>query len=117
MGGIGSGDGRDAARTSEFHRLDLSKFDNSWFDLYYHGEVRWSQGRFELASIEYELSPYHIELRYSVGAAPHSRPVRETIPFAFTEQPFGGRRRWFVCLFVVRRPLPSTLRGQFVSLS
>lgn len=98
MGTIGSRGATSAPRTSEFHRLDLRQFDPAWFDQFCFGQVNWTQGNHRLASAEFKLSSYHMELQYSVGSAPELRFVHETIPLAFTEQPFGGRRRWFVCL-------------------
>lgn len=47
--------------------------------------------------MSYQLGFDFMELSYSVGRAPDKEDVRERFHLSFTEQPLGGRRRWFVC--------------------
>lgn len=103
MGGYGSGGGRMASQMDEFHKLDLATFESRWFERGRSGHVTWSRGERVTGSIGYRLATDHIELSYRHGRAPNDGAVRERIHFTFTEQPFGGRRRWFVCRSCERR--------------
>ena len=97
MGGYGSGGGRMASQMDEFHKLDLKDFERSWFENGRRGRVTWSRGGNVTGSIGYTLGFDFIELNYLQGRAPHQEEVRERFHLSFTEQPFGGCRRWFVC--------------------
>lgn len=97
MGGYGSGGGRGACQMDEFHKLDLATFESGWFERRRSGRVTWSRGDRVTGSICYSLAFDFIELAYSVGPEHDRQAVRERFPISFSEQPFGGRRRWFVC--------------------
>lgn len=103
MGGFGSGGGRSASKMDEFHKLDLADFKTEWFQRNWKGRVTWSRGGNETSSIGYSLSYDWIELSYVNGREPNRETVCERIPLAFTEQPFGGCRRWFICRSCGRR--------------
>lgn len=94
---------RFASRMSEFHKLDLASFENDWFESRRAGRVTWSRGEIETGSIGYALSPHEVELRYASGRGDKKQSVVDLIPLAFTDQPFGGRRRWFTCKACQRR--------------
>lgn len=103
MGGYGSGGGRHACHMDEFQKLDLTDFEREWFERGRIGRVTWSRNGQVTSSIGYTLAADWIELSYAYGTAPQREDVRETINLTFTEQPFGGRRRWFVCRGCGRR--------------
>lgn len=97
MGGYGSGGGRSARRVNELRRLDLSSFEGDWFDHGQAGKMIWSCGGVETGSIRYQLGSDYLELSYSLSGEPQPVIVRERFRVTFTDQPFGGRRRWLVC--------------------
>lgn len=104
MGGYGSGSrNRFASKTDEFHKLDLADFKRAWFERWRSGTVTWSRGGHKTGSITYRLAPDHMLLEYSVTRQGEKVPINERFDFAFTEQPFGGRRRWIVCRSCQRR--------------
>ena len=45
----------------------------------------------------YRLRANHMRLIYSVTRQGEKVPIDERFDFAFTEQPFGGQRRWIIC--------------------
>jgi hypothetical protein len=98
MGGWGSGSrSRFAPKTDEFHKLDLADFKRHWFEHGFNGTCRWSRGDRETGSIGYMLRPDHMQLRYSVTRQGEKVSIDERFDFDFTEQPFGGMRRWIIC--------------------
>ncbi len=104
MGGYGSGrSGRMASKMDEFHHLDLATFESGWFERNRSGRMTWSRGGRETGSISYKLGFDFMELSYLEGRAPEQEEVRERFDISFTEQPFGGRRRWIVCRSCGRR--------------
>lgn len=104
MGGYGSGrHGRLASKVEEFSRLDIALFKRESFESWHRGTVRWSRGGHPMGSIGYQLGPDHVWLEYSVKRQGEPLQVRERFEIAFTEQPFGGRRRWIVCPSCQRR--------------
>ena len=54
-------------------------------------------------SVQYRLAPDHMRLEYSVTRQGEKVAINERFDFAFTEQPFGGSRRWIVCRSCQRR--------------
>jgi hypothetical protein len=44
-----------------------------------------------------------MRLYYSVTRQGEKQTIDERFDFAFTEQPFGGRRRWIICQSCTRR--------------
>jgi len=88
---------------SHFHKLDLASFKKAWFEHRRIGTMTWSRGNQKTGSIGYTLTPRTIELRYTSGRGDHKEEITEVIPFAFTDQPFGGQRRWFLCKACQRR--------------
>ena len=103
MGGYGSGSGRFASQMDEFHKLDLATFKGEWFERGQRGAVTWSRGGCETGSIGYRLGYDFMELNYTAGREPDRENVHERFDLTFTDQPFGGRRRWFVCRSCGRR--------------
>ncbi len=103
MGAYGSGGGRLASKMDEFHKLDLASFKTAWFERGRRGRVTWSRGGRETGSIGYTLGGDWLELEYVSGREPNRQTVRERFSIAFTEQPFGGTRRWIVCRSCSRR--------------
>lgn len=94
---------RWASRMDEFLKLDLADFEREWFKRWHVGRVTWSRGGRETGSLRYRLGPDDMELSYRHGRGDTARDVVERIPFAFTEQPLGGRRRWLICISCERR--------------
>lgn len=104
MGSYGSGSrNRYASKVDEFHKLDLATFKRTWFERWRSGTVTWSRGGQPMGSIGYSLAPDHMRLDYSVTRQGEKVPISERFDFAFTEQPFGGHRRWIVCPSCQRR--------------
>lgn len=103
MGGYGSGNGRFASQMDEFHKLDLTTFQGEWFERGRSGTVTWSRAGRETGSIGYRLGHDFMELSYVSGREPDRQRVCERFDIAFTEQPFGGRRRWLICKGCCRR--------------
>ena len=103
MGGYGSGGGRGARQMDEFHKLDMADFKSGWFERGRNGRVTWSRGGHETGSIGYILGFEFMELSYTVGKAPDKEDVHERFHLSFSEQPFGGCRRWIVCRGCGRR--------------
>jgi hypothetical protein len=94
---------RWASRMDDFLKLDLASFEREWFARWRIGRVTWSRGGRETGSIGYRLGPDDMELSYRHGRGNDAEDVTERIAFTFTEQPLGGRRRWFVCKSCQRR--------------
>lgn len=104
MGGFGSGArNRWASKTEEFHKLDLATFKREWFENWRRGSMRWSRGGVQTSSISYRLTPDSIRLIYSVPSQGERVSIDERFNLDFTEQPFGGRRRWILCRSCGRR--------------
>ncbi|MEM5516324.1 hypothetical protein WNY37_05135 [Henriciella sp. AS95] len=98
MGGFGSGrGGRFAPKVDEFHKVDLSDFKEDWFRRGYVGTLQWSLGGQTTGSIGYRLSPESMRLVYSTTGQGKTRHIDEEIQCTFTDQPFGGKRRWIAC--------------------
>lgn len=103
MGGYGSGGGRMASQMDEFHKLDLANFESDWFKRGRAGRLTWSRGNRVTGRVGYRLGEDFMELSYIVGQEPNQEEVRERFNLSFSEQPFGGRRRWLVCRSCGRR--------------
>lgn len=104
MGSYGSGSrNRFASKTDEFHKVDLATFKHQWFEGRSGGKITWSRGGQETGSIGYRLAPDHMRLEYTVTRQSEPVQINERFELAFTEQPFGGRRRWIVCRSCQRR--------------
>jgi len=104
MGGYGSGSrNRWASKTDEFHQLDLATFKRRWFERGFSGTLRWSRGDNPTGSIGYRLSHDCMWLTYAVTRQGEKVQINERFDFSFTEQPFGGERRWIVCRSCKRR--------------
>ena len=103
MGGYGSGRGRLASQIDEFHKLDLATFEGEWFEVGRRGAVTWSRGGRETGSIGYRLGRDFMELSYTAGREPDRENIRERFDLSFTDQHFGGRRRWLICRGCGRR--------------
>ena len=104
MGGFGSGArNRWASKTDEFHKLDLATFKPEWFENWRRGSMRWSRGGVQTSSISYRLTPDSLRLIYSVPSQGERVSIDERFNLDFTEQPFGGRRRWILCRSCNRR--------------
>lgn len=104
MGGAGSGARlRHAPKTDMFHRVDLASFQQDWFKSAYTGSITWSRGGRKMASIGYRLWPNRMQLHYKHTRGGEEHAIEDTFMFAFTDQPFGGQRRWIVCPSCQRR--------------
>ena len=86
-----------ANQTDTFHKLDLSDFKRAWFVPGYRGTITWLRGGRRTGRIGYSLSPTEMQLDYSVTSYGEKRKIADTFVFDFTEQPFGGLRRWITC--------------------
>ena len=104
MGGYGSGrNSRGANKTDEFHKLDLASFNQDWFRVSWSGTMTWSRGGHKTGCIGYRLRRDHMQLTYSTTRNGERLEIDERFDFAFTDQPFGGKRRWIVCRSCQRR--------------
>ena len=104
MGGYGSGSRqRYAPKTDEYRKIDLSDFSKTGRDETANGTIIWSRAGRKTGSVGYELSPHSLRLHYSLTRQGEETRVDEHIAFDFTEQPFGGDRRWFLCRSCGRR--------------
>lgn len=97
MGGYGSGNGRFASQMDEFLKLDLASFKPNWFQCGYSGSLTWSRGGHKTGSIGYRLGVDFMVLNYTAGQEPDRVTISDRFEMEFTDQPFGGRRRWIVC--------------------
>ncbi|QYI99811.1 hypothetical protein KUV46_10700 [Thalassovita mediterranea] len=98
MGGYGSGrHARCAARSDQFHKLDLADFPREWFQRHLSGTVTWSRGDHKTGSVGYRLSPDRMVLRYSVPKDGERQHIEESFVMCPTEQPLGGQRWWIEC--------------------
>ena len=98
MGGYGSGSrNRWASKTVEFHKLDLAKFKRNSFDGLMTGQITWSRGGRQTGCIGYHCTARDLRLIYTVGRGEKKHDIDERFDFRFTDQPFGGQRRWLVC--------------------
>lgn len=104
MGGYGSGrNTRWAARSDQFHKLDLADFPREWFQRHRTGTLTWSRGDYKTGSVGYRLSPDRLVLHYTVTKDGERQPIEERFVMTPTEQPFGGRRWWIECKGCGRR--------------
>jgi hypothetical protein len=98
MGGYGSGrNARLASKADEYHRLDLATFKSEWFERGWSGKVTWSRGGEPTGSIGYSCEPDALNVSYVSGRGGNRKEIDETFRLSFTDQHFGGRRRWLVC--------------------
>lgn len=98
MGGYGSGRrSRDAAKTDHFHKIDLATFRREWFERLWTGTHTWSRGGHKTGSISYQLTYDQMRLNYSAGPEGNRQDIDESFQIVFTDQPFGGKRRWIRC--------------------
>lgn len=100
MGGYNSGGGRGALKASAFWRLDIARLRRMGVLGPGYWPIRWKGGNGEtLASINIASEEDRLTLHYTVkGQTPNdSQRIQETIFLDWTEQPFGGKRVWFLC--------------------
>jgi hypothetical protein len=66
----------------------------------YYGMLAWSIGGEPSGDIRFRMHENGMELiyKYRARGAGEWQHVNETIPFFYSQQHFGGQRRWFVCL-------------------
>jgi hypothetical protein len=113
MGGMGSGriGGFGSATTNDLQKIDLAWMRREGIlKPGCSGSMTWSRGGHRTAEIRYEVRHHGLRVYYRVtpyAGAPFT--VDETIPFAFSAQPFGGQKTWFSCPACRRRA--STLFG------
>jgi hypothetical protein len=71
----------------------------------YYGSLSWSIGSSPSEFIRFRMHEGGMELTYKYRQAGDDEwhEVNERVPFAFTGQHLGGRRRWFMCLSCGRR--------------
>jgi len=89
---------RFATKTDSFHKLDLTDFKRDQFTSGHTGIITWSRCGNKTGRIGFHLCNDWLRLNYSVTLEGERQQISETFPFTFTEQPFGGQRRWLVCL-------------------
>lgn len=107
MGGIGSGNRRQTGRDTceSYTRIELPYLrKRGMLEPGYYGSLSWSRSVEPSGDIRFRMHTTSIELIYKFreGGA-EWLDVNERIPFAFTHQHLGGRRRWFVCLSCNRK--------------
>ncbi|CAN7241711.1 hypothetical protein [Mesorhizobium sp. LjNodule214] len=108
MGGLGSGNRwRSGARQKCEDLLDLrisALRKNGLLEPGRRGNLEWTvNGRF-VGSIGTFADEGSLELTYRhQGPSQEWRDVRDLIALDFTEQHFGGQRRWFICPSCDRR--------------
>ena len=104
MGGYGSGSrNRNAPKTYEYRKIDLSDFRKTRRDETAAGTIIWSRAGNRTGSIGYVLSPRSFRIQYTLTRNGEEQQVDEQIAFSLTHQPLGGTRRWFVCRSCGRR--------------
>ena len=109
MGGSGSGnhwrwDSRDTCE--RYQRIELPYLrKHKMLRPGYYGQLSWNHGGEPTGSVNFRVHENSIELIYKHRNAGEDEwlDVNEHVPFAFTAQNFGGRRRWFVCLSCGRK--------------
>jgi len=98
MGGYGSGSRqRYAPRSDEFRKIDFSLFKLKSHSDVIKGQMTWSRCGRQIASVGYELSQFEFRLYYELTKNGQKLIVDERMRLDFTAQPFGGKRRWFLC--------------------
>lgn len=99
MGGIGSGrNKRFAPKVHEFFRLDMSSFRHGRADGCDAGIIEWTKNGESLLSAAFAFRGALLKIDLASHAGGRVRLRSEELPVSSTEQPFGGCRRWFVCL-------------------
>lgn len=108
MGGLGSGNhwrwgSRDTCES--YTRIELPYLrKQGMLRPGYYGSLSWNRGGEPSGDIRFRMHENSMELIYKHRKAGAKwQEVNEHVPFAFTGQHFGGRRRWFVCLSCRRR--------------
>lgn len=94
---------RYAARSDQFHKLDLADFPREWFQRHRSGVVTWTRGDHKTGSIGYRLSPDRMVLHYTAPKDGERQHIEESFVMSATEQPLGGRRWWIECKGCGRR--------------
>jgi hypothetical protein len=103
MGGSGSGNrwrwgSRDTCES--YTRIELPYLKRRGFlRPGCSGSLSWSRGGEPSGNISFRMHEYGMELIYKYRSHGEGewRDVNELVPFAYTNQHFGGRRRWFQC--------------------
>jgi hypothetical protein len=88
---------RFAPRTDGFYRIDLAEFPKAILQAGGQGTFRWSQNGHEIGSACYRVQADHLILSYTATTNGERQSIKDQVYFAFTKQPFGGLRKWFVC--------------------
>lgn len=104
MGGIGSGNiwrygSQDTCES--YTRIELPFLRRrGMLQPGYYGSLSWNRGGEPSGNIRFRMYESSMELiyKYRAHGGGEWREVNETVPFAYTVQRLGGRRRWFVCL-------------------
>lgn len=103
MGGSGSGNrwrwgSRDTCES--YTRIELPSLrKRGMLRPGYCGSLSWNRGGEPAGDIRFRMHESGMELIYKYRSAGEDewRDVNEFVPFAFTDQHLGGRRRWFQC--------------------
>ncbi len=100
MGGAGSGRyrGYQATTTNDMTSIDLAWLrKEGLLSRWGWSTISWSRGGNKYASISIKSEEQGLRLSYSVGEGGKEKPIKELIPYSYTETNFDGRRRWFQC--------------------
>ncbi|MEL6112499.1 MAG: hypothetical protein AAFR20_06810, partial [Pseudomonadota bacterium] len=102
MGGYNSGRRRRyASKADSMHDISLAQL-RRWDVLRpsHRETLTWSRNDNVTGKTGFEIDQASIVLHYSHQRDENSEPgsIRERFPFAYTDQNFGGKRRWFVCI-------------------
>ncbi len=99
MGGIGSGGGRWAPRTSQMKRIDLVQLKRlGMLSIGRRSNLRWSCNGEPIGDINLARRESSVDLDYRVRSPGEEwRPIQETISLDRTQQHLGGERLWFRC--------------------
>ena len=109
MGGPGSGNhwhwgARDTCES--YKRIELPYLrKHGLLNPGHYGRLSWTWGGEPSGNISFRTHENSMELIYSYRSAGEDdwQEVNEYVPFTFTAQNLGGRRRWFVCLSCGRK--------------
>lgn len=109
MGGWGSGRGtRYADKADDMLSIDVARL-NRWGVFkpggIKAGEISWSRNDVKHSFINYRVTDDAFVLNYRVRTRGEDewKSISDPVPWRWTDQPVGGRRRWFGCPGCQRR--------------
>jgi len=78
-------------------RVDCSKLPLAHEGIRIDGQLSWRQHGDQVGLLAFSIYQDRLVLPGGERFAPRRSKCRDTIAFEFTNQPFGGQRRWFSC--------------------